>query len=603
MNNREIAKLLREIAASYVILSEDRFRIIAYGRAADSIEKSTVEAEQLWKEGKLTSVPGIGGSLAAHLGELLKTGKVKHFEDIKSKIPEAVFPLLDIPGFGAKKAYRLVSELKLDNAKNAIKDLSAAAKSGKIASIEGFGNKSQQDILDALKRLKEGQVKENRMPLPYAGAIADDILSYLSKCEYTLQAEFLGSLRRRVATIGDIDIAVSTRNPKEVVDWFLAYPQKEKQVEKGTAGATILLKSGRQVDLRVQYPGRFGAMLQYFTGSKNHNIHLREVALKKRLSLSEYGMKALSKEAEMYKLTGASYSKKEKMFEFPDEKSLYRALDMQYIPPEMREDTGEIEAAGTNKLPDIIGLSDIKGELHIHSNYDLEPSHDLGISSLKEILTTAKSMNYEYVGISDHNPSVSKHTKEDVVHIMERRKHEFEHIMLSNKSIRVNLFIMMEIDILPDGKLALPEEAFNYIDAAVVSIHSGFTIGTGMMTKRVLSALSHPKAKILGHPTGRLLGKRPGYDLDWQQIFKFCFENNKAIEINSYPDRLDLPDSLVREAIKNRVKLVIDTDSHDKEHMSLMKYGVSVARRGWAKKDDILNTLPYNKVKDWLLKP
>ncbi|MBI4991149.1 hypothetical protein HZB96_03595 [Candidatus Gottesmanbacteria bacterium] len=596
MTNQEIAKLLKQVAAAYILKGENRFKIIAYERAADTIEKSTVEAKDLWEDGKLGSLPGVGASIAGHLDELFRTGKVKHFEEIFKGLPQAVFPLLSVPGFGPKKAYKLVHELKLGSPGTVFDDLFKAAKGGKIASIEGFGERSQQEIIEALERFKKGQIKENRMPLPYAYAIAADVINYLKKNKATRKVESLGSLRRMVATIGDIDIAVSTEKPDELINWFLRYPKPHTIVEKGPSGATILLESGRQVDLRVQHPAKFGAMLQYFTGSKHHNIKLREFALKQGLSLSEYGIKPLTK----------IKNEKSKIYEYPTEEEFYKAIGLPWIPPELREDTGEIEAAlrtasGKPGLPHLVELRNIKGDFHIHSDYNLEPSHDLGHSPLKEILANASGLGYEYIGISDHNPSITNHSSEQILSILKRRKAYFEQIMKSTKSVRVNLFIMLEVDIQPDGKLALPKEAFSFLDAVIVSVHSSFNMDRKKMTERILSGLSYPKAKILGHPSGRLLGKREGYEVDWTKLFKFCRENHKAIEINAYPDRLDLSDTLVHEAIREKVKLVIGTDSHEAVQMNQMQYGVSVARRGWAQRSDILNTLPYNKLKGWLL--
>lgn len=587
MTNLEVAKLLRHVAAAYTLKGENRFRVIAYERAAEAIEKSVSEVQDLWKEGKLATIPGIGKHIGAHLDKLFRTGSVKHFKSVLGEFSKALFPLLDVPGFGAKKAFRLTKELKLNNPKTILKDLLAAAKRDKIARLSGFGSKSQEDIVEALKRFTKGQVKENRMPLPYALATADTVIEYLKKHRDTRQVVPLGSLRRSIATIGDIDIAVATEHPEAVLSWFLAYPNKSKLIEKGPQGATILLTNGRQVDLRVQQPGKFGAMLQYFTGSKNHNIRLREFALKKGLSLSEYGIK---------------HSGSGKISEYPTEEKFYDALGLPWIPPELREDQGEIEASLHNTLPQLIKTENIRGDLHIHSNYNLEPSHDLGASSLEDILQEASQRGYAYIGISDHNPSISHHTKAEIVSILRKRKSCFEQIISSTKSVRVHLFIMLEVDVFPDGKLAIQNEAFDYLDAAIVSIHSSFGMDKEKMTKRILSGLSHPKAKILAHPTGRLLGSREGYEVDWQTVFAFCRSHGKALEINAHPQRLDLPDSLVKQAIEAGVKLIIDTDSHDASQLLLMRYGVSVARRGWASANDILNTLPYNKFKDWLTK-
>ncbi len=600
MTNQEIARLLRDVSVALTLEGANRFRILAYEKAADTIEASTADMKDLWKQGKLSELPGIGSAMISHLDELFEKGKVDHLENILKKVPSTVFPLLRVSGFGPKKAYKLVTIFKLKDPNTVVKDLIEAAKSGKIAPIEGFGEKSQQEILASLNRFLAGQGKKERMPLPIASSIADNLIIYLKKHQDTMDAMYLGSLRRLVATIGDIDLAVVTTNPKGLIDWFLAYPKKEKLIEKGPTGASILLDNGKQVDMRVCNPVNFGAMLQYFTGSKNHNVKLRELALQKGLSLNEYGMKPINK-VKSLKLKVQSYDKKLKLYQFAKEEDLYGALGLPLIPPELREDRGEIEVGLKNNLPKLVKLSDIKGDLHIHSNYDLSPSHDLGASSIEEILKQADKLGYEYVGISDHNPSYTNHTTDQIIAILKARKRKFEQILASTKITRVHLFIMLEVDILPDGKLPLPQEAYDHLDAIIVSIHSSFNMDREIMTKRILSGLSHPKAKIFAHPTARLIGSREGIQANWTEIFKFCLENKKALEINAHPSRLDLPDQLVYEAKKTGVKMVIDTDSHDVSQMELMRYGISVARRGWAQENDILNTLTYNKLKDWLL--
>lgn len=601
MTNQEIANLLRQVAAAYTIKRENRFKIIAYEKAADTISGLNNDLQDLWKEGKLFDLPGIGKAIGGYLDELFRKGVVRHFNQVLAQLPASMFPLMELSGFGAKKAYKLVTSLKLKNPKTAVEDLANAAKQGKIAPIEGFGEKSQQEILEAINRFKKGQKRTKRMPLAYAYEIANNVIEYLVRHQDTKEAVPLGSLRRMLATIGDIDIAVSTNNPEAVLDWFINYPKKFKVIEKGPSGATIILLNGTQVDLRVQKPEMFGAMLQYFTGSKRHNIHLRELALRKGLSLNEYGIKPIKKTKNL-ELSTKNFDQKMKLYTFSNEIDFYQALGLPLITPEIREDTGEIEASIVHNLPKLVELTDIKGEFHIHTNYNLEPSHDLGASPLSEILNNASKLGYEYVGISDHNPSIGNHTSSQIVSILKRRKANYEQILSSLKSVRVKLLIMLEIDILPNGKLAVPDEAFNYLDAAIVSVHSSFHMDKESMTKRVLLGLSHPKAKILAHPTGRLLERREGYELDWAKIFAFCKERNKAIEINSYPDRLDLPDYLVRQAVDEKVKLTIDTDSHAASQMDLIKYGVFVARRGWATKDDIINTMPYNEMKEWLEK-
>lgn len=600
MTNAEIARLFNQMAAAYTVKGENFFRTNAYEKAAETVQNSPVEVKDLWQEGKLSSLPGIGSSIASHLDELFKTGRVRHFEETFKGLPKGMFALLDVPGFGPKKAFRLSKKFDLTSEKSAVEKLFEAACAGKIVSIEGFGEKSQEDIIAAIKQYKRGQIKGNRMPLPFAYAIADELLAYLKKHSSVIKVEVLGSLRRRVSTIGDIDLAVATRKGEDVLDYFLTYPKKTKVVERGPTGASILLTNGRQVDLRVIDPTKWGSMLQYFTGSKAHNIKLREFALKQGLSLNEYGMKPI-KRIFNNKFLISNLNKKKKLYEFSKEEDFYSALSLPWIPPEIREDTGEIEAWIQNKFPHLVELKDIKGDFHIHSNYDLKPSHDLGNSSIEMLVKRAGQLGYEYIGISDHNPSYTNQSHDKIVDILKRRKEFIDKIIYSTKSTRVHLFIMCEVDILPDGKLPIPDKGFEYLDACIVSIHSSFNQDKKTMTNRILSGLSHPKARILAHPTGRLLTRREGYEVDWEKLFSFVKDHNKAIEINAYPDRLDLPDILVRQAIHHGVKLTIDTDSHDVSHMDLMQYGVSVARRGWATGSDIINTMAYNKVKEWIL--
>lgn len=590
MTNQEIAELLRSVAAAYLILNENRFKIIAYERAADSIEHLTSDLKDMWDDGKLSEIPGVGPGIASSLDELFKTGKVKHFDEVLGKLPKSIYPLLLVPGIGPKKAYRLVKEFDLTDPKTVISDLEKAAKAGKIAPMDGFGAKSQEVILTNIETYKKGAIKENRMTLPDANDVANKILEHLRKHPAVHRADPLGSLRRRVATIGDIDIAAATKDPEAVIEHFLTYPY-QKLTDRGPAGSTVLLHNGRQVDIRVQHPDSYGAMLQYFTGSKHHNIQLRTFALEKGLSLNEHGIK---------------HVKSGLVEKVATEEMFYKKIGLPYIPPEIREDRGEIDAARSGKLPDLVELIEIRGDLHIHTDYSFPSSHDLGVSDVLEHLDKAVELGYAYVGISDHNPSITNQSTDQIVRVMKDRKDYYEDKLYSWKKKtgkRVHLFVMCEVDILSDGKLALPEAAFDYVDAVVVSIHSGFTQPRPIVTERIIKALTaHPKVRIFGHPTGRLLSKREGVDANWQRVFDTCREHDIAMEINSYPDRLDLPDSLVFDAVKQGIKLCIDTDSHAVDHMDLMEYGVSVARRGWATKRDIVNTLDYNEFTAWLTK-
>lgn len=585
MNNRQLAGLLRSIAAAYEVKGENKFRVVAYETAATAIDHSLTEVKDLWKEGNLKEIPGVGSSIASHLDELFRKGRVTYFKKVFKDLPQSMFEILKIPGIGAKTAYKLALELGIKEPKKAVERLKKAAKRGEIRKIEGFAQKSEKEILEGIKELKG---RKEKMNLSFAQELAQRVIDYLSENgenKDIIRIDPLGSLRRMKATIGDVDLAVATKKPQKVIKKFTSFPEAEKVVVAGENTARIIYH-GRQIDLKTMNPEAYGALLQHFTGSKQHNIHLRELAQKKGLSLSEYGIKK--------KIKGGKWQ----LRKYKDEDGFYKALGMVWIPPELREDRGEIEAAQKDKLPNLIELKDIKGDLHIHSDFPIEPSHDLGQSSIKEILKEAKTLNYEYIGLSEHNPSSSQHTKKQVINLLKRKKDYIDKINYSRTNkLPIYIFNGLEVDIKPNGELALPEEVFKYLDFAIVSIHSSFRMSLNEATKRTLEALKHSRAKILGHPTGRKLGIREGFDLDWEKIFAFCRKNKKIIEINAWPNRLDLPDEMVKDAVKNGVKMVINSDSHAADQLSHIKYGVAVARRGWATKNDIINTMSYNKIR------
>jgi DNA polymerase (family 10) len=587
VTNLEVSKLLHNVAAAYSITDEKkyRFQIIAYEKAAESIENLPTELNDLYKENKLQGISGVGPTIQSRLEELFKTGKVNHFDDVMKDIPQSVFPLLDIPSFGPKKAYRLAVEFKLNNPDTVIDEIEKIAKNGEIAPLAGFGEKSQSDILRAIGEYKLGKTKTARMNLPYANDLAQIILSYLKKSDAVLEAYTLGSLRRRRDTIGDIDIAVATNKPQVVLDHFTAYPHLERIIERGDRTSSILVSSGKQIDLMVQPPEGFGSLLQHFTGSKAHNVHLREYALSKGLSVSDFGIKKKGDERDGYK-------------KYKTEETFYKALGMQWVPPEMREDTGEIDLALQNKLPKIVELADIKGDFHLHSNFPIEESHDAGQNSMEEMIHKAIQLKYIYLGFSEHNPSIGNHNEKEILRLLEKRYKFIDHLKSVYKK-DVQIFALLETDILPNGNLAIPDSAFDFLDATIVSIHSSFSMQRDEMTKRVLKGLSHPKAKIMAHPTARLINQRPPIELDFEKVFAFCKEHDKALEINAAPQRLDLTDILVREAVKQKIRLIINTDSHAVDQMDLMQYGVTVARRGWATSSDILNTKEYNDLNHW----
>lgn len=582
--NEDVAKILRNVAAAYTIQNEAkyRFQILAYQKAADSIETTTTEIKDLIKDNALDKLDGVGTSIKGHISELFEKGHLQYFDSILEKVSPAVFPLLDIPSFGPKKAFKIVNAFNLSEPKSVIDDVYKLGKEGKIAPLDGFGEKSQSDIIRAIDEYKIGKTKSARMLLATANEISNTMLTYLKKDKSVLQACTLGSLRRMKSTTGDIDIAVSSNNPTAVLDHFNAYPYKDRIIERGDITSSIILSGNKQIDLMVLKPEMMGSLLQHFTGSKEHNVHLREYALKKGFSLSEKGIK-------MRDGTLKTFDNEEKFYNF---------LGLDFVPPELRENQGEIEAAIAHKLPKLVDLKDIKGDFHIHSNYPVEPSHDLGHDSMQKMIDRAVELNYEYIGFSEHNPSVGNHTNEQIFSILQKRLEKIEQLRMNNKNIHI--INLLEIDILANGNLALDDKSLELIDMAIVSIHSSFKTPKEEMTKRILSGLSHPKAKIFAHPSGRLINSRNPYEVDWKKLFTYVLKNNKVLEINSWPTRLDLPDTLVKEAKEMGIRFVIDTDSHAVSHMENMPYGVAVARRGWCEKKDILNTLPYEKLAEWI---
>jgi len=571
-SNKDIAKLLREISAAYEARGENRFKIVAYDNAATSVEHATSELKDLWEKGKLSTIPGLGKSIRGHLEELFKTGKVKHFDSVKKSLPQGMFPLLDIGGLGPKSAYKLASELDIKNTG----DLEKAAKEGKIRKLAGFGEKSEQEILTAISELSLKTT--DRYLLTEAFPVAERVLNYLRSHKNCDRAEPLGSLRRMVATVGDIDIAVASENPKAIIEHFKKFKEISRILDAGPRKSSVLLLNGMHLDLIVQKARAFGALLQHFTGSKNHNIRLREYALKKGMSVSDYGIKV-----------------KGKLKEFKTEEEFYNFLGMDYIIPEMREDTGEVEAAVSGKLPEVIEIKDIKGDIHLHSSYRIEPSHDLGANSFEEIISEAKKLGYQYVGLSDHSPGFSTHTKTQIIDLIKKRSENIEQLKTSSKNIKV--LNLLEIDILANGELSVPEEGLKILDGAIAGIHSSHRHDKKMITKRMMVAINSPYVQVISHPTGRLLNQRDSYEADWPVIFKACQRTATILEINAFPNRLDLTDTLVREAIKQGVKLIINSDAHAIEQMDNMRFGISVARRGWAQRKDIANTLPWVEFK------
>lgn len=584
LTNQEVAEQFEAMAAALEILKKNLFRIRAYERAAASIRQTNQSLFQLWQEENLDSIPGLGDTFIGYLDELFRAGKVKHFQEILAKVPAAVPDLMKLEGVGPKTAQALAAEFDLPRGEAGYKKLKKVAQQGKIQNLPGFGEKSEQEILDALANVA---TDEKRLLLATALPIAEDVISFLKISPDVLEAASLGSLRRRAPTIGDIDIGVKTDNPDQVMEHLLKYTGIRQVLATGTKSTSFRHQTGLQVDVKTQSPDRWGSMLQHFTGSKQHNIHLRTLALQQGYSMSEYGLK----------------TEQEESLAFEDEVNLYNQLGLIFIPPELREDKGEIAAAQKGKLPNLVDLKDIRGDLHLHCNLDIPTSHDRGASSVEELLDKALSLNYEYIAITDHNPPQRSLTSKERLEVTRQRRTQIQEAYLrwQDKQDRVvQLLIGYEVDITASGSLALEDEVLAEIDFAIASIHSSHKQLKDVMTERILTALDQPKVRILGHPTGRMLLSRSSVEADWPAIFEFCAKHKKFVEINASPDRLDLPAGLQRIAHKHNVKFAINTDTHHTTNMDLMRYGIWTARRGWTAKNDVLNTKNWTEVKQAL---
>jgi DNA polymerase (family 10) len=574
-SNAQIAKLLEQVAAALALLNTNNFEIRAYKNAADSIEHADSEISTLWAENRLGDVPGIGKSMQAYISELFETGKVKHFESVMKKFPDIVYELIELPGIGPKTA-KEIADLGVKD----LKELEKQLKNGKLVE-KGFSKKIAEKVQLGLdSRLRGNDSDRSRMLLPLAIVESEKILEYLRKSPDVIQADPLGSLRRRVVTIGDLDFSACTKKTDEVIEYFLKMPGVSRILSRGERMVMVVLTSGLHVDLLVGEPGNYGALLHHFTGGKNHNIHLRNIALEKGYSISTDGVKLV---------------KTDEVMHIREERDIYKLLGMQMIPPEMREDLGEIELAIKHEIPKLVELKDIKGDFHLHSNFDINQSHGPGLTTLAEIVKNAEKIGYEYIALSDHAPAFKINDAKRISELVAKRTSEIEKIKKNTKNIRV--LNSLEVDILPDGTLSVPDESLKTLDICNIGVHSSHQMDKDKMTMRILKALENQYAKILVHPTGRRLLSRPSYDADWEQIFEYCAKNNKALEVNGTPDRLDLRDDLIRIAKEKGCMFVINTDAHDLEQMENMKFGVDLARRGWLESKQVINTWEWEKVK------
>lgn len=580
MKNREIAELLYE-AADILEYQQVEWKPRAYRKAAQNIENLAEDVETIYKrKGKegLTEIPGVGESIADHIAEYLETGKVEKFEKLKGKASSGTVELMEIRGLGAKKMKKLSDALGIKT----LSDLENAIESHKIRRLEGFGEKTEENLAKAIEQYEKSH---DRMSLGKALPLAEEIIAALkARCESTCKIDpskiiYTGSLRRLKETIGDIDILAEAGSGEalKVMNAFVSLPEVEQVVLKGSTKSSVILKEGTSIDLRVVPPESYGAALQYFTGSKEHNVELRNIAIREGYKLSEYGL--------YLRDSGEQVAGK-------SEEEVYNKLGLAYMPPELRENRGEIKAAEENVLPKLVEAGDIKGDFHIHTSYSE------GQGSLEAMVATAEDLGYEYIAITDHSRSQRIANGMEI----ETLKAQWKEIDEISKNFKIKILKGSEVEILRDGSLDYPEEILKELDVVVGAVHSGFSTPERKITERIVIALENKCLDILAHPSGRLIGKREGYDVNFEKIFEEAAANRKVLEINSQPSRLDLDDELILRAKAFDLKFSISTDSHSTTDLSSMRYGLGQARRGWLEKEDIVNTYPYSRLNEFFRK-
>lgn len=564
MDTEDVVNLLNNIANLMDINGEQFFKTRAYRMAAETLREAEESIDVLVNEQRLQNLPGIGKAIAKKITTFVNTGSLPYYDELTKEVPPSLLDLLEIQGLGPKKVAVLYKKLGITT----IDELQKAARQHKIQDLDGFGVTTENNILRGIALQAQ---TSGRSLIHYALKQGNQYVEYLKKHDDIQNISIAGSLRRRKETIGDIDILVSSSKPDMIMDAFVEYKSVEEILLKGKTKTSVRLKDGIQVDLRVVEKKSFGSALQYFTGSKQHNVLLRGLALKHDMKLNEYGV--FSKETDEY-LAGET------------EQEVYETIGIPFISPELRENRGEIEVAQQNNLPDLITLEDIKGDLHVHSTWSD------GINSIEEIVQAAEKQGYEYVGITDHSQSLKVAngvTVEDV-------EKKCDYIKKINKKSNITVFCGTECDILKDGSLDYPDETLKTFDYVGIGIHSLFKMDKKQATHRILTALENPYVTFLAHPTCRMIGHREGFDVDMDSLFEKAVETNTFLEINAFPDRLDLNDINIKRAKDKGVQFIIGSDSHAVQHVSNMQYGVATARRGWLEKEQVLNTKPVSKL-------
>jgi DNA polymerase (family 10) len=563
MKNQELASIFARIGDALEIKGESGFKILAYRKAARILEDLTEDIETITKEKRLEKIPGIGSGIAKKIEEYLETGQMQKLSEALSVIPENLLDLLEIQNLGAKTIHIAHKELRVKN----LDDLKKVIEDGSLAKLYGLGEKKVENIKKGIEIYEQAQ---ERIPILEALNIVEEIISYLKKAPQIGRLSPAGSLRRMKETVGDIDILATGKNRAKIIQYFTQFPGVSHVLAAGeTKGSAMILteRGERQVDLRIVDESEYGAALQYFTGSKAHNIKLRGMAKSKGLKISEYGV----------------FRGEEKIAGF-DEKEVYEALGLPLILPELREDRGEIELALKNQLPQVVDYSDIKGDLHVHSLYSD------GHLSIKELAKLARAMNYEYLAICDHSQSVK------YAHGLspERLRNQIKEIDELNQEFKdFRILKGIEVDILQDGQLDLPEEMLKELDIAIAAVHIGFK---KKVTERILQAMANPFVTAIAHPSGRLISKREGYEVDLEKVLQGAQRTGKALELNAFYDRLDLNEFYLKKAKEMGIKISIGTDTHYAQGLQMMRLGVGIARRGWLEKKDILNCLGYKEI-------
>jgi DNA polymerase (family 10) len=565
MDNIAIAGIFQDIADLLEIKGENKFKVRAYQRVVHTIEELPREIETMIAGGQdLKSIPGVGEAIAGKITEIINTGKLEYYEKLKAEFPSGITTLLEIPGIGPKTAKKL-SEQGISS----IDVLEKAIQDGTIAHIFRMGDKTSENIL---RQIKSMRTKDQRIPIGEALPIVEEITNYLQKVPGVRNLTPAGSLRRFRDTVGDIDMMGTADSPEAVIEIFTRMPIVSQILGRGPTKASVVLRNKLQVDLRMVEHDSFGSLLQYFTGSKQHNIILRTRAQKQGLSLNEYGITTVD--------TG-------ELEKFTDEESFYNRLGLQYMPPEIREGTNEIELAERNEIPVLIQLSDIRGDFHMHTGWSD------GQDSVEEMALAAKKLGYEFIAITDHSGGLG------VAHGLtpERLKNQIEEVRAVNQKMTgIRVFSGSEVDIRSDGSLDLPDELLDKLDIVIASIHSGMSQSEQQITDRVIAAIKNPNVDCIAHPTCRLIGTRPPVAIDMEAVMKAALKYNKALEINAMPNRLDLKDTHIFRARDLGVKLFIGTDSHSTRQLEVMRFGIGIARRGWCRPGDLLNTMPPDKI-------